>query len=207
MISALEDKISQGSLVWQSLISENGMTFEKLMDWKKKSHFFVGRAMLQEKDFAEAISHFEQALQLLGGQSKDVGKITELLVFAKKQRTAELRREKSTWSKAFQVSKEQQEQEEFDAKEKTKKNNASEKKSSLLCATGTSAPVSAIFGASSFSKMLINPIIRDNIEASEKKENNIHVEEELSTMNWLVGGLGLLGLAAGVAFIFLKARR
>lgn len=108
LISALEERMDGGQ-VWQCL-QDRGMTKTKLIkEWKTKSYFLAGKAELLRKEYDVSINHLESALALLADDpqsSTEIVKLKELLQTATKKRTAELKKEKSTWSKAFQKNNE-----------------------------------------------------------------------------------------------------
>jgi hypothetical protein len=98
--------------VWQCLL-DRGMTKNKLLkEWKIKSYFLAGKAELLKKEYDASISHLEDALKILADDPQSIAEITklkDLLSTAMKKRSAELKKEKSTWSKAFQKNKEEPE--------------------------------------------------------------------------------------------------
>jgi cobalamin biosynthesis Mg chelatase CobN len=85
---------------------------EKLLEWKRKSLFYMGKAELKIKCFDDAVMHLESALALTPAKAKDATVLKDLLETAKKYRAAELKKEKNTWSKAFKSSKAEHEAEE-----------------------------------------------------------------------------------------------
>jgi hypothetical protein len=107
LISALETRIPDGA-VWKSLVAL-GMTEEKVLkEWKKKSHFLVGKAELLRKEYKDAGIHLEAALKLIAGdlsRAAEENELRLLLTTATKKRSEELKKEKSTWSKAFEKNK------------------------------------------------------------------------------------------------------
>jgi cobalamin biosynthesis Mg chelatase CobN len=111
LITALEERMKDG-LVWQRLL-DRGMTKNKLLkEWKIKSYFLAGKAELLKKEYDASISHLEDALKILADDPQSIAEITklkDLLSTAMKKRSAELKKEKSTWSKAFQKNKEEPE--------------------------------------------------------------------------------------------------
>jgi hypothetical protein len=101
----MEAKMEHG-LVWQELC-KRGMTLKKMSyEWKKKGHFLAGKANLLGKEYELAIENLEQALRLgalAGGESNsDEAKLMDMLQLAQKKRAAERKKEKHTWSKAFE---------------------------------------------------------------------------------------------------------
>lgn len=111
LITALEERMKDG-LVWQCLL-DRGMTKNKLLkEWKIKSYFLAGKAELLKKEYDASIVHLEDALKILADDPQSTAEITklkDLLSTAMKKRSAELKKEKSTWSKAFQKNKEEPE--------------------------------------------------------------------------------------------------
>ena len=109
LITALEDRMKEG-LVWQCLL-DRGMTKNKLLkEWKIKSYFLAGKAELLKKEYDASISHLEDALKILADDPQslvEITKLKDLLSTATKKRSAELKKEKSTWSRAFQKNKEE----------------------------------------------------------------------------------------------------
>jgi hypothetical protein len=109
LITALEERMKDG-LVWQCLL-DRGMTKNKLLkEWKIKSYFLAGKAELLKKEYDASIAHLEDALKILADDPQSIAEITklkDLLSTAMKKRSAELKKEKSTWSKAFQKNKEE----------------------------------------------------------------------------------------------------
>ena len=118
-----------------------GLTFEKLMEWKRKSYFLIGKALYNQKEYENAIIQLEIALRILeryhlkdttSGKSdgEDSGKnnplsgvksetdrlkIKELIQNAKKIQSQILKKQKSTWSKAFKENETLLENEEKEA--------------------------------------------------------------------------------------------
>jgi tetratricopeptide (TPR) repeat protein len=107
LISAIEERMETG-LVWKCLL-ERGMTQNKLLkEWKKKSYFLAGKAELLNKEYKNAIIHLENAIKLIDGDvqsAAEILKLKDLLKSAMKKKSAELKREKDTWAKAFQKNK------------------------------------------------------------------------------------------------------
>jgi vacuolar-type H+-ATPase subunit I/STV1 len=85
------------------------MTQNKLLkEWKKKSYFLAGKAELLNKEYKNAIIHLENAIKLIDGDvqsAAEILKLKDLLKSAMKKKSAELKREKDTWAKAFQKNK------------------------------------------------------------------------------------------------------
>lgn len=116
MIEALENRIvtgSKASQVWHSLVTDRGMTFEKLMVWKRKSFFLLAKSFYFKKDYSMSIPFFEAALVTFDSDPSaatttsstssktDYIRIKDMLATAKKYFQQERKKEKSTWSKAF----------------------------------------------------------------------------------------------------------
>jgi tetratricopeptide (TPR) repeat protein len=105
LVSAIEERIDNGK-VWQQLVSR-GMTLKKLRnEWKKKSHFLAGKADLMRREYDTAVTNLEEALRLTlhddPTAAAEEAKLRELLQVATKKRAAELKKEKSTWTRAFE---------------------------------------------------------------------------------------------------------
>jgi tetratricopeptide (TPR) repeat protein len=104
----------QSSQVWHSLVNDRGMMFEKLMEWKRKSYFYLGKSYYSKKDYEISIRHFEDALNILekfhmknmtSKTEADRAKLKEFIQNAKKGHSQQLKKEKSTWAKAFEENK------------------------------------------------------------------------------------------------------
>lgn len=117
LISALEPRMETGK-VWQCLLRD-GMTKDKLFkEWKKKSLFYIGKSELMRKNYKTAIDRLREALQILSTDnltnvhpsiSNNITELKDLLVLAEKKKGDEIKREKSTWQKAFKKDKTQPE--------------------------------------------------------------------------------------------------
>ena len=113
----MEAKTEQGQ-VWQELL-RRGLTNKKICyEWKKKGYFLAGKANFLAKEYEAAIENIENALKLGAAMSgstsdkeaiADEAKLKEMLQMAQKKRAAELKKEKQTWSKAFEKNKEESE--------------------------------------------------------------------------------------------------
>lgn len=95
-------------MIWKCL-TENGVTLDQLKKvWKKKALYYVGKAQLKRKNFKEAAEHLEEALGLIAEDAKlaaNAGELRTLLADAKARYAKEMKREKSTWAKAFKKGK------------------------------------------------------------------------------------------------------
>jgi tetratricopeptide (TPR) repeat protein len=124
LISKLLDSIMLGSEIWKVLAMERGLTMEKLLEWKKKAHFNIGKASAKKDDHDTAITHLEEALTISNKyptKAKDTAMIQALLASEKKKKAAALKREKNTWKKAFSESKKEYEEEEKEEKKSATK--------------------------------------------------------------------------------------
>ena len=103
----MEERIPAGA-VWQCMI-ERGMNEEKLQkEWKKKSCYLIGKAELMRREYKAAVLHLEVALKLIAGDAareKEEVELKTLLATANKKKTEEVKKEKNTWSKAFEKNK------------------------------------------------------------------------------------------------------
>ena len=109
LISALEERMEDGQ-VWKYLL-ERGMTKNKLIkEWKIKSYFLAGKSELLRKEYDTSIALLEAGLKILENDpsaAAEITKLKDLHSSASKKRSAELKKEKSTWAKAFQKNKEE----------------------------------------------------------------------------------------------------
>jgi tetratricopeptide (TPR) repeat protein len=113
LITALEPRMETGK-VWQCLLKE-GMTKDKLFkEWKKKSLFYIGKSELMRKNYQTAIDRMREALEIIDTDNQDnvhpsiannIIELKELIVQAEKKKNDEIKREKSTWQKAFKKDK------------------------------------------------------------------------------------------------------
>jgi hypothetical protein len=103
-IKALEDKTESTSEIWDILLAR-GLTYQKLMDFKKKSLVLGGKAEFYRYNYTEALSSLNQALSLIPvsdrGGSKEADELTKWInkVAAKDSQTR--KKEKAMWGKAF----------------------------------------------------------------------------------------------------------
>ncbi len=171
------------------------MTLDKLIDWKRKALFYMGKAELKIKDFESCVTHLEQALSLCVG-GPDAPRIKEMLETARKHRAAELKREKSTWSKAFKVSKAEQEAEEVVAA--TSSPAASPvKRTAGSSTTATGKATSSLFGLDA-KTILGDKAGQKGSKADAKPATSTAVGfKSDSLLNWFVGGTSLMLLAVG----------
>ena len=203
-MSSLEDKISTGSSeVWKCLVTEKSVTLEKLLDWKRKALFYMGKAELKNKDFEESVQHLEQALAL-SGTGSDAAKLKELLETARKHRAAELKREKSTWSKAFKVSKAEQEAEEKQAAKvlspapKTSSSGSISPSAASSKATGNNAKSSILQNAFTIDvKSILGDKSGQKTPTKPTTSSTTVGFKENPILTWLVGGGSILLLAFG----------
>jgi hypothetical protein len=109
LIETLEARIP-AALVWHCLL-EAGMTLEKFQkEWKKKSLFLLGKAELGLTNYQAALDHFKAALNLIAADESPVmikqsDELRTLISQAQAKRTAEKKKEKATWSRAFEKGK------------------------------------------------------------------------------------------------------
>lgn len=107
LIRSLERNIPNG-LIWKCL-TENGVTLDQLQKvWKKKALYYSGKAQLKRKNYKEAAELLEEALGLTMDDPKlaaNTNELRTLLADAKARHSREMRREKSTWAKAFKKGK------------------------------------------------------------------------------------------------------
>lgn len=108
LVETLESRIPQ-ALVWQCLVVTSGMTLDKFRkDWKKKSLFLVGKAELGLCNFQSALDALKAALALIADDeslAKNSEELRALIATASSRRAAEKKKERATWSKAFEKGK------------------------------------------------------------------------------------------------------
>lgn len=228
LISALEERIEEGQ-VWQQLL-ERGMTKNKLVkEWKIKSYFLAGKSELLKKDYETSIALLEAGLKILDNDPlalAEITKLKDLHVSATKKRSAELKKEKSTWAKAFQKNKEEPEVIPVTSMEGSKV--VEDVKSIEEILKSMNAPTSAATNASpsksapppaSTSKKaepkkvkktlkIVEPISEEEIvECNENvtEGNDDSVSDE--TFGWLVGATTILSVVGIVAFFLLKSKQ
>ncbi len=107
LIRSLEKNIPT-SRIWDCLV-ENGVTLEQLQrQWKRKALYYIGKAHLKRKSFKEAVTHLEEAYNLIAEDAnfvKNAAELKVLLTDAKARLNKENQREKATWAKAFKKGK------------------------------------------------------------------------------------------------------
>jgi hypothetical protein len=109
LIETLEARIP-GAQVWHCLL-EAGMTLEKFQkEWKKKSLFLLGKAELGLCNYQTSLDHFKAALSLIATDEspimvKQSDELRTLISQAQVKRTAEKKKERATWSRAFEKGK------------------------------------------------------------------------------------------------------
>lgn len=107
LISSLERNMPDGQ-VWKNL-SENGITEDQLLKvWKKKAYYYLGKAHLKRGNQEEAIKAFESALALIADDSALVvnsNELRTLIANAKAELSKQTKKQKKTWSKAFEKRK------------------------------------------------------------------------------------------------------
>lgn len=110
LINTLEERIPH-ALVWQALVSE-GMTLDKYhKEWKKKSYFLVGKAELGQSNYQAALDNLRAALALIQNDPAHVkgsDELKQLITQATTKLSAEKKKEKATWSKAFEKGKKEE---------------------------------------------------------------------------------------------------
>lgn len=99
LIEALMGRMPN-SEVWKAL-QEQGMDLNQLLDWRRKSLIFMGKARLLQGDYEEAKNALETAKKSTNQSDKLFAELTDLLAKAQAKLTEEKKRAKQTWSKAF----------------------------------------------------------------------------------------------------------
>lgn len=196
LIQSLEDKINAGpSEVWKCLQARS-VSYDKLQEWKRKSYFYLGKAELKNKEFDDAASHLEAAVALTPSSAKDLGKIKELLETAKKHRAAELKREKSTWSRAFKSSKAEHEAEEAAAAAAQTPPSSPTTRSS----SGGGDGVTVSKGGGVHIDM--NSILGKTGKTGKKADPVDAIAKKDDTVFNMIFGLGFLGVVGGLFWMF-----
>lgn len=200
LITSLESKINSGpSEVWKCL-EANGLTLEKLVEWKRKSLFYMGKAELKNKDFDDAVTHLESALALTPPKAKDAAVLKDLLETAKKYRAAELKKEKNTWSKAFKSSKAEQEAEEAATKAATA--SASSPATKQQRPNGHAAPADDASSKATVSKTGDKIHIDMNSILGKASKADGTVAKRDDTFFNMMFGLGFLGVVGGFLWAY-----
>lgn len=158
LVNTLQARIPEAK-IWEALVEKQGFTMDKLLKGiKKKSHFYVGKAELYRKNYSEALDHFEKSLKLIDGDTnylKEAKQLKDFIATTNKQSSAEKKREKDTWSKAFSKSK--KEYAEVEEQSPAKKNmSSSSMDDSRKPETASAAPVKASASFSSSVKKTVD---------------------------------------------------
>lgn len=210
LVSAIEDRIDSGK-VWQHLVAR-GMTEKKLKnEWKKKSYFLAGKADLMRREYAAAVTNLEAALKLTvhddSAQSTAVAeeaKLRELLQIATKKRSAELKKEKNTWAKAFEKNNKEPEPAPQSHSQPQPGSSSSSSGEGLSRGGGVDLTKAGVYGdvfASSSSGSGYDDSVDEEAQAAAKRK----AQDE--TLGWVVGvGLVVCAAAAGTAY-YLRSRR
>lgn len=224
LITALEERMPDG-LVWQCLL-ERGMTANKLLkEWKTKSYFLAGKAELLRKEYDSSIAFLESGLNFLNDDPQYLEKITklkELLSTATKKRAEELKKEKSTWSKAFQKNKAELDKVEIEsvaaaeqARVETTKGDEKDDKTiedilksmNINSASHTSAaPSSTRVGAAAESVSRgSKATVPKRLQEEEEEGEGGGLSDE--TFGWMIGATTVIGVLGVAAFFILKSRQ
>lgn len=107
LISSLERNIPD-SQIWQCLTA-NGITLDQLLKvWKKKAHYFIGKAHMKKNDFDQAIPALESALALIADDpalTANANELKGMIQDSKTRLNKQKKKEKNTWAKAFEKGK------------------------------------------------------------------------------------------------------
>lgn len=97
--------------MWQCLVSQ-GMTLDKYnKDWKKKSYFLIGKAELGLGNYQSALDNLKAALALIEKDPalvKQNDELRTLITQATTKLKAENKKQRDTWSKAFEKGKKEE---------------------------------------------------------------------------------------------------
>lgn len=107
LIEAIEKRLD--GQVWQCLLT-NGMTIDKLMAYKKKGLYYLGKSELMRQEYEPAAGHLRLALALIPEDqrsSKEAVDIDDLITSANNGKAKQLSKEKAMWSKAFKKNTEE----------------------------------------------------------------------------------------------------
>jgi hypothetical protein len=217
LITSLEEKINSGpSEVWKCL-QGNGLTTDKLQEWKRKSLFYMGKAELKNKDFEDSVTHLETALALTPPNAKDIPILKDLLETARKYRAAELKKEKSTWSKAFKSSKAAHDADEAAAAAAAAAAtpsgpqspvNGAARSSSHASSSGTHAASSSTVNVSKGGDKVhidMNSILGKDTKSSDSDSLDVVAKRDDTFFN-MVFGLGFLSVLGGGLFWMYRTR-
>lgn len=224
LITALEERMKDG-LVWQCLL-DRGMTKNKLLkEWKIKSYFLAGKAELLKKEYDASISHLEDALKILADDPQSTAEITklkDLLSTAMKKRSAELKKEKSTWSKAFQKNKEEPEKPEPEVVAAVDAPSQGEDMKSIeeilktmnikVPSPAGNAPTSATSGAEANGKTSktakrSKDIKKDSAAKNSEAEGSDGDSVSDEAFGWLIGATAVIGAIGLAAFFVMKSKQ
>lgn len=198
LIKSLEKNIPN-SQIWKCLL-QNNITIDKLQkEWKKKSHFYIGKAELCRKNFEEAVQHLTAALNLIIDDktlSTNISELKQLLTEAKTKRNAVKKKEQNMWENAF--------------KKDSDNNSPSPKKNIIknnLLPT-TDLPTDFKFDLNNLKKDVKDNKGKDKkpSKSNNKNSNSIWPKDNFNQFTILFG-LGFLGLVGGVAYMWMKNKR
>ena len=202
LISALEERMEDGQ-VWKYLL-ERGMTKNKLIkEWKIKSYFLAGKSELLRKEYDTSIALLEAGLKILENDpsaAAEITKLKDLHLNASKRRSAELKKEKSTWAKAFQKNKEEPDVAPVVLMDEEVIVENAENFEEILK------------GMNAAPKKIKNTVkIVENVkEEEEVGEDVVEVNDDAvsdEAFGWLVGATTIIGFVAIAAFYLLKSKQ
>lgn len=189
MISALEQRFATSEVFKELQIL--GVDVDQMMKWKRNSLFYMGKAMLLFGELKEAQEALENAIKITPPGDKSMIELKEMLAKVKERYAEELKKEKSTWGRAF------------------KKNAETPEK------PVKSEDASPNVDSSTEDEIIKNQIKKKAKGASKKvkindKQNKNKENNQVSNYSgYLWGGFALLGVTVttGLALYFMRTRK
>lgn len=202
MVTALEERL-QNSEVWKALQLE-GVDADQLLEWKKKSLFYMGKSMFLLGELDESKTALEMAIKITPANDKSLIELEDMLKKVKEKLAEQLKKQKSTWGKAFK-------------KNATEGKDEGEGSSTPSSPTGKSTPsptspvntsetTSSATGGKKKKKKVIKKKVSDEDENEGDNENNQVSNFSFSSSTLGIFLLGLAGVGCA-AFYFLRNRR
>jgi len=188
LINALQGRIPDGN-VWKSLLNF-GLTLPQLMEYKKKSLFFMGKAEFLNNEFELSKTHLEEALKLTPSDAvrdKATDELKDILAKTTKKLQEQRKKEKSTWSKAF-------------------KKNTEVAEEVLPVKQPTVDPIPTVTPKETEVTGEKKKQSKKDVDSSKEKKNNGTVSTFLSNPSTL-SGIFFFGCAVTALYYFSRTRR